>query len=87
MSFERINIMGEEERPLGEIISHKDEDRPDEDRPEIPEGPEMPEEEPQIEEIIPEPPKKDVPPPPPPSKGILERIWKKKKRPGVDKPN
>ena len=84
MSFERINIMGEEDRPLGEIISHKDEDVPDEDRLEIPE---MPEDEPQIQEIIPEPPKEKAPPPPLPSKGILERIWKRKKKPVDDKPN
>jgi len=89
--MEKINIFSEEEHPLGEVISHKDENNPDEDRPEnmpeMPEEePEMPEEEPQVEEIIPEPPKEEAPPPPPPDKGWLRKIWKRKNH-GADKPN
>ena len=86
MSMEKINIGGHENEPLGRVVGFgesKDPESPE--GPEMPaEAPEMPEE-PEVKEIVPDPPKEKAPPPP--SKGILERIWKRKKKPGADKPN
>ena len=83
MSIERISNTGRgDDRPFGEIITHESPDDQDErDRPE------MPEEKPQIEEIIPEPSKKDKPPPfDPPTQEELDEIWKRILS-GADKPN
>ncbi|MEK7211868.1 MAG: hypothetical protein AAB731_04505 [Patescibacteria group bacterium] len=83
MSVEKINIGGcDEDVPLGRVVMNE----PPENKPSDSEIPDLPDDEPQIEEIVPNPPKEETPPPPPLDKEEIDKIWKKI-LPGGGKPN